>query len=185
MSDALLNIDKLYRQLIKEIGSNTNRRLIASKAAKIIYNRTKSGYGVNKEGLDPDQTKRQRLKPLSPGYVQQRRGKVAFRKSKYGHTYPLKKGFEKPKLGKFGSPARSNLTFSGQMLEALGFKVSGGNIFIRVKATRRPGEDLNNRELSEIVSEERPWLSLTRTEWRILKKDIEAMATKAIKKIFK
>ena len=180
------DISKVFEQMIRSVGSASNRRLLAKRATNIIYKRVKSGYGVNKEGLDVGLTKKNRLKKLSDLYIKQRQGKIYVYTDTKGRVRVVKRKKATPmKLGRYGTPRRSNLTLTGQMLEALSYKVGGGNVQISVKGTRRKGSPLNNKKLAKLVSEQgRPWLALTNSEWKVLQKRVRSFLTKEIQKFF-
>jgi hypothetical protein len=120
---------------------------------RIVYNRTKMGYGVDDD--ESPLPSRRPLDPLSPGYIDRRR-RTGVR-------------------GKFGAPNRSNLTYTGQMLEALTWEVDSkkGEISVFVKDTRRRGERLTNAQVEEYVRLNRPWLALTEAEQRIVVQFVE------------
>ena len=188
MSNDLVNIDRLYNRLLKRVRSKAVKRLIGATAKEQIYNRVKSGYGVNTEGLDPRITSKDKLAALSETYIKFRQGKIAFYKSKvHGKVYATanKKYIRKPKLGKFGSPRRSNLTLSGRMLEAMRYRVNASGIVLDIKNTSRSGEPITNKQLGELVAEKRPFFSLTRTEFKVLRSQIDRIITKEIRNIFK
>lgn len=181
------NLTHLFLLLVKRVNSTTVRKLIGLTAKQMIYKRVKSGYGVVKEGKHPDQTKAQRLSPLSASYIAYRKGRMAFYRGRHGKVYATTnpRYIKKPRLGRFGSPTRSNLTLSGRMLDALTYDTRVGSITIRVKNTRRQDDKLTNAQVARMVSENgRPWLALTRTEWRILDKQIRTIISKEVQKIF-
>ena len=165
------------------MNSKSVKNKLGKMAVDMIYKRVKSGFGVNAEGLPPAMTTKQKLKPLSKSYIDYRSGKIKFFKAKQGHTYPVEGSFKKPVTGKFGSAKRSNLTLTGQMLEALGFRIQGAKIFIKVNNKLRK-DGLTNAKVAELVSEERPFISLTGTEERILIRELNSILNKLVKKHF-
>lgn len=105
--------DKVRATFNNTIRSNSNLRYIATLVKDRIYQTVKTGYSM--AGGE-----KHRLAPLSASYKKYR--------AKYQTIY---------KTGEFFSPSRSNLTFTGQMLNALDFKIvktnlSGGfEIFVK------------------------------------------------------
>jgi hypothetical protein len=144
-------------------------------ARDIIYKRTKSGFGVNQDDTIPGTQKR--LRELSEKY---------------------KKVREKVVLGKFGKAKRSNLTLSGQMLDALSSKAEKGGITVFVKNTlRRPikkkqgkaiKQQNTNAEIADFVSDQgRPFLNYTNQEIRQItfqwKRKVEKELNKTLSKL--
>jgi hypothetical protein len=139
-----------------------------------IYKRVKSGYGVSDDtSASPTQD---RLKALSKSYVQFRKGKLLFfTNKKTGHRFAIQPGkkqsFAVPQLGEYGSPGRSNLTMTGQMLNNIGFSTTSKGFKIFIKDTQRASpvwekgkQQLSNKTVAEHVSKERPFLALTTDE---------------------
>jgi hypothetical protein len=120
-------------------------------ARDLIYKRTKSGYGVDSDTTD--KANKKRLEKLSPNYIAQRR--------KY------------PGAGEFFSAGRSNLTRTGQLLNAIDFKVSNGKLELFIKDSSRSDGNISNKEVAEYVRAKRPFFNLTVQEQRVLLKQIE------------
>lgn len=110
--------------MIKEITENLKSRkrdleAMGEEAIRLIVVRTRLGYGV-----DRPRAKRKRLKSLSPSYIEVRKGKIAFftlgkgQKRRIVSYVPDKK----PELSEFTRPTRSNLTFTGKMLDSMRVK---------------------------------------------------------------
>jgi len=169
---------------------------LARDTKKIVYNRVKSGEGVNSDRRAPKRTKQQRLKPLSDSYIEWRRGNLIFFRNKQGKLIRLTKSewdqITKPRLGRFGAPARSNLTLSGQMLNAIKYDLTAKGFELFIKNNRRrkvhpkhkTKPTLTNEELAEIVSKERPFMALTLEEFRILERKIDRHINRQIRKFF-
>jgi len=154
------NIDELYKRL----ESKAMKRRIGRMVVDMVYKRVKAGGGVDGLGKPPESTSRVKLAPLtSAAYLNRRMGST---------------------LGPFGAAKRSNLTNTGQMLESLGFKVIAGVVLVNVANTARFDSDLTDREVSAHVSKDRPWLALTKSEYRILLKEIDRIVFIEIKRIF-
>lgn len=156
----------------------------------MIYARTKLGQGVTSTNSNPEQTKNVKLAKLSDSYIKQRQGKLQFFTAKQGHVYALDKSKKftpkKPTLGKLGKPTKSNLTYSGQMLEAMSFKITktGAEIFID-NTSRDDDSNLSNNELAEIVSDARPFMNLSKREHERVIQFITDEIDRRLQKAFK
>lgn len=169
--DELIN-----KRFIQELGMYT---------LDLIFKRVKSGWGVDSDDKDPEYTNRQRLSPLSDGYKKQRKGLIEFRaKNKKGGEVIVKFKIKKPLLGKFATPNKSNLTFTGEMLDSIEIKAGdkGFNLYINNK---RRSDGMTNKNLAELVTEEgRPFFAITKQEIRMIRTKINQRATALIKKYF-
>lgn len=124
------------------------------------------------------------FKKYSKSYKQTIRGKTSFRTNKQGKVYPVKPALPEDIVTFSGkSSSKPNLSVSFQMLKALTFKVVGSTVEIFTKASRRsrlPNQKsdsrLSNQALSDIVSEDRPYIGISQ---RALKK-----ITRRIKRFF-
>jgi len=129
-----------------------------NKAAELVKNRTRLGFGVPKEGAP-----REALDPLSDSYKKQRAGEIAFAKNKQGMTYSYIPTNPKT-LSSETTPAKSNLTNTGQMLNNIKLKsVSTGRATIHITG-KRDDSDLTNDQVAGFVSEKRPFFQLSKTE---------------------
>jgi hypothetical protein len=129
-----------------------------NKAAQLVKDRTRLGFGVSEEGAP-----REALEPLSDSYKKQRAGEIAFAKTKEGKLYAFKPK-SPPKLSSFTSVGKSNLTNTGQMLDNIKLKsVSTGRATLHITG-KRDGSKLTNDEVAGFVSEKRPFFHLSKTE---------------------
>lgn len=164
-------LDKIVAALQKAIETIISRQFrmqLGTIAREIIYRRTKSGYGVaSDEGAVSQQ---RRLLPLSKSYTDFRKGEVAFF-TRNGKVIPYTPKI-KPKLGRFGSPSRSNLTFTGDMLESLQVELTAQGFVIAVPDTKRQ-DGKTNAQVARYASQARPFLALTEQEVFILEREIE------------
>lgn len=101
------DIPKIVERALNEMTSNRNLRVLGEDAKKLIQKRTRLGGGV-KTSLGP----RMKLNKLSGPYKKQRKRK-------------------KGNLDKTTSPAKSNLTFTGQMLREIGVKIRKNRISLK------------------------------------------------------
>jgi len=176
------SLDDKIKQINEFIKGSIGRSII-TKLAQFsidrIHKRVKSGYGVTSD-TDPNPSKT-RLKKLSKSYIDFRNGKVLFFRNKStGGLFAIKPGkkqsFPKPQLGEFGSPAKSNLTLTGQLLNSIKYKLTqrGFKIFIDDNERASPvwakgQKQLTNKQVAEYVSKDRPFLALTDDEQARLK----------------
>ena len=181
--------------IIKALGAITKDTHLKTDLAKftreMVWKRVKSGKGVQSDRLPFAITRHQRLKPLSKGYKRYRRtGIVEFKAKKwYGGIYEevdVKINVGQPALGKFGTPNRSNLTLSGQMLDSMTFDVKKFGFVVLIPGTRRRGEKITNAQLAKYLSQQgRPFMSLTSGESRILKSRMKKQIQKRLRKLLK
>jgi len=165
-NNPIKKIEKAFDIAIKHLADKRVMAGHAETAKNIIYDRTKEGFGIFGESANERQ--RQKLKALSTHYIVTKRIGA--------------------KLGKFGAVKRSNLTFTGQMLDAITFKVknNGFEVFIKKTKRRGKGEKLTNYQLSQIVTQEgRPFMGLTKGELRVILKELEKQLTKKVTAILK
>lgn len=164
---------------IAEFQSPATMREAGEFAVERIKTRTRLGRGVDKTGGESVP-----LKPLSQSYRDARRGKVAFFTDEDGVVHPYKPK-SPPKLSPLTSPGRSNLTFSGQMLDALRvISVATGRAVLGWTSTRKRegGRALmTNEEIASFVSKERPFFNLSGPEISGLQRFIRERITKLLK----
>lgn len=106
-----------------KIALNVATQKAAEKTLNDVIKRTKSGVGTNGN-----------LKSLSPSYIEFRKRWSSF-------------------LASDTSPGKSNLTATGQLLEALYYRVVGNRFFIKVNSKQRDeglgGEELVKTQVSK------------------------------------
>lgn len=147
-------------------------------AERLIFKRVKAGFG-SKDG------KKTRLKKLSRSYVDFRKGNVFFF-TRNNKVIPAKpKSGNRPRLGVFGKPGKSNLTFSGQLLNAQVVNANQTGFKISVRRSSRRGDNKTNQQVQEIVEAERPYFSLTRDENRIIEKKWTQIVRKELDKLLR
>ena len=167
--------------LISKINQIVNSRelldAVGELIIEIIYNRVKSGKGVSDDTVpDPAPIG---LAKLSRSYVEYRR---------------------KVRLGEFGSPAKSNLTLTGQMLNNLVYKVLQNRILVDIANTKRTPPITSttgkkrkkkrssnlptNKDVAEFVRENgRPFLALTPGEQRIVSQFVDEFIEKKLRSL--
>lgn len=172
---------------------------LAKFAKQIIWKRVKSGRGASGG-------KTTRLAALQPSTIDVRSGKGIIRtfKTSGGKQSVFIPGVDgRPNsTGKFFSPKRSNLTFSGQMLDSITFRVDGSfgfTLFIPdSKRTAYKNNDVfnkkdppTNKDVAIFVqsgrsnptqSDPRPFFELTKGETRIIIKLYNDIIKRIIRK---
>lgn len=176
MATVSKQVDDVKAAIIKQLQQLFERQfleLLAKQAREIIYRRVKSGYGVSKDSVtDPS---KQRLAKLSKNYVIKRRNLAGSSKGKRKNTAP------KIQVGYAFSPGRSNLTLTGQLLEAIEYKVDRYGFQLYISSNKRKDSTISNEQLAEYVSEKRPFFALTTDEQRILERRIETEIRKILR----
>jgi len=128
----------------------------AELMAKLIKERTRKGGGVKKVGGNVS-----KLRALAPSTIASRRRK---------------------KLHSATSPGKSNLTETGQMLDALyGVGIKKGEGSVRIRPNRKGG-GITNDEVAFFVSGARPFVDLSKGESTVIAKKVEKDTSKALKK---
>ena len=123
-----------------------------------IKKRTRLGYGVQ-----DNYKSKNKLEPLSKNYKKQRK---------------------RQKLSKSTSPAKSNLTKSGSMLDNLSTKINKRKYTVQVKPSGADRDGVSNKKKSVWVSKDRPYLFLSTPEIKRITKFLRKELDKIIKKLF-
>jgi len=150
---------------------------LSETAIELIFTRVKKGY-ASKKGI------RGKFNPLSPAYINTRKGK-----RKTGKKGQRLKSRVKPQLGSYTTPSKANLTWTGQMLENIGFKAFKSGFRIFIKNTGRTlmggGKDKNtNKQIAEYVSKKRPFLDLAKAERKVIISEFRQHVKDVARKIF-
>lgn len=147
-TSALNDLKTILTNFIQTSLGNKVKEKLAQFAIDRIYKRVKSGYGVTSDQApSPAQY---RLLPLSKLYKKQR-------------------ARSKKLTGDFATPNKSNLTFTGQMLDAIKYKVTTKGFKIFIGKTARKEGNQSNEDVAWNVSIHRPFLALTDKEQAALK----------------
>jgi len=148
-------INDLTRSLEKQIGNLVTRkdmRAVGELSVALIVNRTRSGRGVKSPGGNVSG-----LKSLSEQYI-------LFRQR------------NRIRLSNTTSPSKSNLTFSGQMLESISvLKVSKVKFNQIVKIGIKPNnrdDGKTNTQVINWVSNMRPFFFLSKGEATKIRKEL-------------
>ena len=179
------NLEKYIIDVIKKASnkalSSSNMKSIANEAAQDIKRRTRLGYGVEKHAA-----KRKKLEALSELSVAIRKNQVKIIQFKNGEIrFVLNKSNARrhPNLHSETSPKKSNLTFTGQMLNSIRARTSQGKIEIYLIDKRIDGE--SNNEIAKKNSIARPFLNLSNRELQRVEDKIIKNITKEITKVLK
>ncbi len=141
----------------------------ASKAAQMIYARTKTGKGLSEDVRSLDKKGAPSLKELD-------------KLSKPYIAYRLK---NRGLLGSFAAPDRSNLTFKGELLEAVTANIVNGRAVVEI-ANVKHHSGMNMRKLADKVSiEGRPFFGLSSTESKIFESFIKRKLRDRIRSLTK
>jgi len=145
MASVRSQIDKILRKYKKTLTAAQQDRVVLNELGRLevdrIQRRTRAGRGCAKE-RGPEF----KLEKLSPGYIEQRRR----RRSELDGTT---------------QPGRSNLTFTGEMLRAVSYKIKAraGEVLIFLKGQR-------NKKIARYHEGEgrvdRPFFHLSNNDYR-------------------
>lgn len=156
--DPTANFKKKMKALRDKMLSKSTLNSIGKETADMIRERTKKGYGLK----DADSKTQKKLEALSPSYIKHRK--------RY------------PPFGDDSTPTKSNLTYTGDMLEAIDHKVSGKSTASRkLKVSIFDEEQKEKADWAAEGSDNRPerhFLGLTKGQEKILKKFIENLMKK-------
>jgi hypothetical protein len=144
------DIEGLKKELMAIINKAVTKEvntLFASKIAETIYKRTKSGKGLSQDTQEYGAASLVPIKPLSQKYIEYRKTKI---------------------LGPFASARKSNLTFSGELLESIIVRIGAQSIFVEIdNANHSSGQNL--QEIADAVAKKgRPFFGISTTEAKTL-----------------
>ena len=178
-----LSLEKKLRQSQEIYKDKRFLNNLARETAEQIKKRTQLSKGVSKSG------KSERLKPLSELYKLQRQGRAKVWKDKDGNVIVARGKFEKPKLDKNTTPGRSNLTATGQLLNALRGVYKRRSIIIDFrKETRGPdfrgvkGKATNSDIVGYQEGQGRRFFDLSNSELNGLRRKIANRIRKLLEK---
>ena len=164
-------IPRATREINRIIKGQTLLLEIASFVRSRIYAFTKRGLSLARNRENPD-----KIKALSPRYVKWRRS--------------LSRKKAKVRTGYLFAPGRSNLTLTGQMLDALRQKATPAEstieVFVENSRRREAGryeDELTNAQVARKVAENgRPFLGLDRTGRDRIRRMVIAELRRALKR---
>ena len=146
MARSIYELEDYLKKRIKDIVDKEMIQLVAEEARDIIYKRVKSGKGLSANvkfgaNIVP-------LKKLSTEYITVRGKRI---------------------LGPYGVPKKSNLTLTGELLEAMVFKIIGNGAILYIDNKTHEESGLPTQVLAQYVSEQgRPFFGLAVREEKIL-----------------
>jgi len=133
--DFAKKLKELSEQIVKEVTNTQFMLELGGKASNLIFKRTRLGYGVSQQGSD-----KERLKPLSDSYKKVRK------------AHPQSTNT---------SPAKSNLTRTGEMLDAIQpIKTAIGSVTIGLK------DSINSNKAQWNTEKGRPFMNLSSAEMK-------------------
>lgn len=150
------------KKLIKDMGKSMPA--IGKEMIDMIQNRTRLGYGVEKNGGT-----KKKLTKLSGVYKKQR-------------NYAKKQG----KLSNTTKPSKSNLTKSGAMLSSLKYKVNKSKLLVKVAPTGIDADGISNAKKAEwqaTAKVVRKFLHLSKNEIKRIEELLEDELDKLVRKL--
>jgi hypothetical protein len=130
-------LNRLKSAIKYKLDAIINRRLqeeIGRIVSERVKTRTRLGKGVNEDGAAPV-----KLKVLSDAYKRRRKA-------------------EKNQLHAETTPSKSNLTFTGDMLDNIKYRIEGDKIIIYIEG------DLNNKKAQWVTEGGRAFMNLSKPE---------------------
>ena len=188
VKDFSKQLKRTLEEAKKTAGSRENMQRLGNTVVDDIRKRTQLGYGVNKS-----EGKKQKLKKLADSTKLGRAGKLAFWTNKAGKSVPVdgqsselspkqiannKVYINKvqTKLSSNTTANRSNLTYTGKMLESIGALVTGiGRVTIGFNTDR-------SARVAAFVSKARPFFFMTDKETKRITFKIEKLITESVEK---
>lgn len=190
-------IDKQLRASLNKAVGDAIRKGVNQKYVEDLRDRVvkRTQLGV---GVDPQTGNSIKLPPLSQEYKDQRSGKSRWYTAKSGKKIKVTKAqdktgqfVKKPNLASTTTPAKSNVTATGQLLKALTVvkvKLTGGvAFFIRVGDQRGRGlfgypANIGNKELVKILaSKGRTFLGFTKSQKNQITREIRQIIIKYLR----
>lgn len=182
IKDFKKQLESLIKETVKEITGRQNMSQLGKFITDDMRKRIRLGYGVRSNNGS-----KEKLKPLSDSYVQQRQGKLGFWTNSKGKKVPIitdksivgktqatqNKRFLKQRnkpLHPTTRPKKSNLTRTGKLMRSIGFLYTDSRLIIGFKTP-------DSGRVAAFVSKDRPFFFMTNTEVK--------RATRFIQKRFK
>lgn len=175
-SDTISELIKALENAVDNGLTKTDTQTIGNQLVDDIRRRTRLGYGCPGYGRP-----RESLKSLSNLYIEFRKGKIFVFKNKNNKTVVANsKGNtgRHPKLSDETLPSKSNLTFTGQLLNSMHSSVLRPGVFlIDFQGEHQPltptGKTISNGTLAYYVEKEgRPFIGPSDREVERLKKAV-------------
>lgn len=181
------NLKRILAQVERTVGEASNMRKYAQQAADMIKLRTRLGSGVAHDGDTKED-----LKPLSPGYIEQRKDQqsgarkdafkgLAGQKGKAEASYIKKNqrdafksaAHQEGGLSPLTTPSKSNLTRSGQLLDSIAVQ-SAAQGHAEVGPTGMRDDGKSNADIAKWQEEKgRPFNHLSNVEVKRIKETIQ------------
>ena len=136
----------LLKRLAQEIEGSLNEigQLVADKIKALAIDGRRMVEGGGE----------QRLPALSDSYRSMKRGELSFRRSVNGNTFASER--RDPRLNdvnqsRFRNSSNSNLSFTGQLLDALDYRIDGNDLVIFLDDSSRNDSNLNNEQILDLL----------------------------------
>jgi hypothetical protein len=136
----------------------------------VIGNTSKIGKARKATGPRQKKTFIEKVKRGVSGFVSSIREAFSKKPIKQHQKEVQEKPFPSPVTGEFGSPRRSNLTLTGQMLNAIKYSSDGKGFKLYIDNNSREKDNNTNAQIASYVRKKRPFFALTGGEQRILLK---------------
>lgn len=183
------------RKFIEKLVDKQMLEMFSERTREIMVNRTRSGKGLSKATGKIGGSTLKPLPKLSDSYKLVRQGKLAFFTIGTGPDRIVVPYVPKsqPKLSSLTRPrqSRSNLTFSGALLDSIVAKVRNNRGIVEIPNDGHPNSKLSMKELANLLEqgtdkiEARPFFGLADNEAKILESFIKREIRNKIRKQIK
>lgn len=161
MSKDIKELPADLQKIFDDLFDKDMLQTVADWIRDTIYKRTKTGKGLNKVNRAIGGATNKPLDPVSEPYADYRKGKI---------TGPF------PPSGK-----KSNLTFTGELLESIRASVENGRVKVEIPEGKH-NSGVVLRELLDEVEKKRPFFGLSETERKTLDSMIGRMIREKLRK---
>lgn len=182
----------------KEADATSSEKLAPLSKSYIEYRRGVSFFRTLKNGkvvrFGNEQTGFNTERTGFSGKINKKGGYSKGARSKIRFTKAFR--FQKPSLGEFGRPAKSNLTLTGAMLDSITLEYDDGGFRLYIPNSMRPdgktnaqvakyvsnGGSYTNGNGKKVTIPARPFFALTKGELRILTRELDGIIKEIIQK---
>lgn len=169
---------KLIREAITKVASRETMTQVGEEMINRIVKRTRLGYGVEKPG-----DARFPLPALDPKYIKTRQGDEAKGTRKLSKSGKPLKSQRHISLSSKTSPSKSNLTFTGTMLDSMKIKsITKNKVTVGPSDEKHNQDKISNSDLAEHHAENgRPFNTLSNNEISGITSFIEDIIRRVLK----
>lgn len=168
----LKNFTNSLKKALDQIASLNTMDEIGKLSVQLIQTRTRRGYSVEESGKDE-----KTFEKLSRAYIERRKGK-----KQTGERSKQKKLTTQEKLSGYTSPTKSNLTFTGKMIEALTYRLFKGKVEI-LPGDKRAKNLTQYHEEGNSKLPKRPYMHLSKKEIEKVRQLFERKINSVIRKL--